>query len=86
MKGFNVLFHLKDDSSEPVISALNDRELEQMENMRERLHQLAKVNFLCDYCRDCFTVLSKNRPFASETGRGALKNGLLNTYGCLICL
>ena len=39
----NVLFHLKGDASEPVISALNDCELEQMENMRGRLHQLAKV-------------------------------------------
>jgi hypothetical protein len=46
MANRSFLFHIKGDASAPVISALNDRELEQMENMRRRLHQLAKV-ILC---------------------------------------
>lgn len=36
----------KGSSRKAVISVLNDRELEQMDNMRKRLHALAKVFYL----------------------------------------
>ncbi|CAB4000513.1 proline dehydrogenase 1, mitochondrial-like [Paramuricea clavata] len=78
------------DTSAPVISALNDRELEQMENMRRRLHQLAKrameqnVRLMVDAEQTYFQPAISRLTLDMQRLYNKEKPIILNTYQCYL--
>ena len=79
-----------DDANKPVISALNDRELEQMENMRGRLHQLAKravkhnVRLMVDAEQTYFQPAISRLTLDMQRLYNKEKPIILNTYQCYL--
>ncbi|XP_028400731.1 proline dehydrogenase 1, mitochondrial-like [Dendronephthya gigantea] len=79
-----------DDASDPVISALTDAELQQMESMRDRLHQLAKrameqnVRLMVDAEQTYFQPAISRLTLDMQRLYNREKPIILNTYQCYL--